>query len=581
MTTPDQLADELTEAIFDAAPVAATVLGMRDRDDRLPDYSEAGTAAYAARLEDILARAGTAGAGERGGPVEVGGAGGVSGAAQQRMTLAVVRAQAQIELDHLATRAPEYTVTDFFVSPLGNLLTLMPMIGLTEPAHADSYLTRLAGLPSLLGTLADRHRAGIAAGRLPVRRLVGAAVAQLDRQLADPAGDPLRMPQPPAGANGYAAERDRLLADVVHPAMARYRDQLDTDVVPHGRPDDQPGLCWLAEGEDYYARLVRAYTTTGRSPDELHQIGLDLIANLRDEYAEIGARALGTSDLDEIFSRLRTDPALRWRDGEELLAHARATVARAEQVAPQWFGRLPSQQCVVEEVPAAQAPGSAAAYYTDPALDGSRPGIYHANTHQASERGRATYEAVAFHEAVPGHHFQMTLAQDLTELPLLRRLIPFIAYSEGWGLYTERLADEMGLYSNEVARLGMLSMDSMRAARLVVDTGLHVKGWSRQQVVDYLRANTANPLPEIEAETDRYIAAPGQALAYMVGRLEFQRLRAGAERALGDRFDIRAFHDTVLGSGGLPLTVLAELVDGWVDARLRDGGVAPDASLSE
>jgi uncharacterized protein (DUF885 family) len=552
LSTPDLLADELAEAVLDANPVSATVLGIRDRDDRLPDLSEAGEAAYRARLLAILERADRVEAAD---------------SAQARVTLAVVRALAETELDHLASQGVEYTVTDSFAAPLSGLLITLPMIGLTEPAHADGYLARLSGLPALLDTLADRHRAGIAAGRLPVRRQAEAATAQLGRYLADPASDPLRRPRPP-DPDGFEADRDRLLADVVYPAMARYRDTLDGEVVPHGRPDDRPGLCWLPDGTDYYAGLVRAGTTTDRTPEELHRIGLDLIAGLRDEYAEIGARALGTSDLAEILARLRTDPSLRWRDGEQMIAAARATITRAEQAAPQWFGKLPSRQCIVEQVPAAQAPSQATAFYTPPALDGSRPGTYYVNTYQAQERGRATYDSISFHEGVPGHHFQLALAQELTDLPLLRRLVPFTAYAEGWGLYAERLADEMGLYSDEVARLGMLSMDSMRAARLVVDTGLHAKGWSRQQVVDYLRANTASPEAEIQTETDRYIAAPGQALGYMVGRLEIQRLRAEAQRTLGDRFDIRSFHDTVLGSGALPLTVLAELVHAWIDERV-------------
>jgi uncharacterized protein (DUF885 family) len=565
VTTPDRLADELTDAIFDATPVSATVLGIRDRDDRLPDLSEAGEDAYRTRLQDILARADRLEAD--------------SLPQDGRVTLAVTRTQAEFELDYLAARTVEYTVVDSFLAPVVSVLTSLAMIGITEPAHADGYLARLAGLPGLMETVADRHRAGIAAGRLPVRRLAEAAVAHLDRYVANPAADPLRRHRPPGDDNGFATERDRLLDDLVYPAMTRYRDILQDEVVPAGRPDDRPGLCWLPDGDGIYARLVRGYTTTEHTPEELHQIGLDLIAGLRDEYAEIGARALGTSDQTDIFLRLRTDPALRWRDGEQLMAAARATIARAEQAAPQWFGKLPSQQCIVEAVPEAQAPGSAAAYYGPPALDGSRPGTYYANTYQAAERGRATYEAVAFHEAVPGHHFQIALAQELTGLPLLRRLIPFIAYAEGWGLYAERLADEMGLYSDDLARLGMLSMDSMRAARLVVDTGLHAKGWSRQQVLDYLRANTANPLPEVESETDRYIATPGQALAYMVGRLEIQRLRAEAQRRLGDRFDIRGFHDTVLGSGSLPLTVLAELVDAWAAAEAGASAPARAADL--
>ncbi|MGH3679889.1 MAG: DUF885 domain-containing protein, partial [Natronosporangium sp.] len=408
-----------------------------------------------------------------------------------------------------------------------------------------------------------RHRDGIAAGRLPVRRLAEALVAHLGRYLADPAADPLRGPAPPedaAGRAAFLAERDRLLGELVHPALASYRAVVDAEVAPHGRPDDRPGLCWLPDGEDHYRRLVRVHTTTDRSPAQLHQTGLDLIAQLRQEYGQLGERLFGTADFGLITERLRTDPALRWRDGDELLDEARATIARAEQVAPDWFGRLPAQQCVVAAVPPTEAPGAAAAYYLPPALDGSRPGTYFANTYQAGERGRATYEAVAFHEGVPGHHFQLALAQELTDLPLLHRVVPFTAYGEGWGLYAERLADEMGLYSGDLARLGMLSEDLMRAARLVVDTGLHANGWSREQVVDYLRANTATPQVEIEREADRYIATPGQALAYMVGRLEIQRLRTEAQAALGDRFDLPAFHDTVLGNGALPLTTLAELV---------------------
>lgn len=232
-------------------------------------------------------------------------------------------------------------------------------------------------------------------------------------------------------------------------------------------------------------------------------------------------------------------------------------------MAPQWFGRLPSQSCVVEAVPAAEAPGAPGAYYMQPAMDGSRPGTYFANTHEAEKRDRYSAEAVAFHEAVPGHHFQLTIAQELSDLPLLRRLASVTAFDEGWGLYAERLADEMGLYSDDVAKLGMLSEDSLRACRLVVDTGLHAKGWSRQQAVDFMVANTATSRVEIETEVDRYISAPGQALAYMVGRLEIQRIRAAAQATLGGRFDLRAFHDLVLGNGPLPMGVLDEVVGTW------------------
>jgi uncharacterized protein (DUF885 family) len=553
-----QLADELLQAALDMFPVGASLVGLRDRDDRLPDYTEAGQEAERARVAAIADRATALD------PSSLGD--------QDRVTRSVVLQQAASMVDTLAARGVEYTVTDSMFCPVIELLSTLPMIGITEPAHADGYLVRLRRMPATLGAIADRHRSGLSAGRLPVRRLVEATVAHLDRYLADPGGDPLRRPAPPAGGDvdgaGFATERDRLLAETVRPAVGRYREVLATEVAPPARPEDRPGLCWLPDGDAYYTGLVRAHTsTTDRTPDGLHRTGLEIIERLVEEYAEVGARVFGTTEVPEIFQRLRTDPAMRWRDAEELLAAARAAILRAEEAAPAWFGVVPSRRCTVEPVPETDAPGAPPAYYLPPALDGSRPGIYFANTHQAAERDRHIAEAVAFHEAVPGHHFQLTRAMELTDLPMLRRLGTFTAYNEGWGLYAERLADEMGLYSGDVARLGMLAEDSVRAARLVVDTGLHAKGWSRQRVVDYLRTNTTMSEVEINTETDRYISAPGQALAYMTGRLEIKRIRSAAERALGDRFDIRAFHDTVLGSGALPLTVLEEVVQAWVEHR--------------
>jgi uncharacterized protein (DUF885 family) len=567
ISTPHQLADELADAIFDANPPAATILGVSDRDARLPDLSEAGDDAFRARLTDIAARADAAGGGGRGGSCD----GSCDG--EDAVTLAVVRAQAQVELDHLASRAVEYTVTDTLWSPVVAVLMFLPMTTISEPAHADDYLARLAGVPAMLEAVAERHRAGIAAGRRPVRRLALAAVGHLDRVLAEVDSDPLRRPQPTAEAQAdprFGDERDRLIADVVRPALGRYREVIASEVAPSGRDDDRAGVCQLPGGEEIYLRLVRAHTSTDRTPQELHRLGAEILTQLREEYAPLGARVFGSGDMAVIIDRLRTDRALRWRDGQEMLTVARMAIERAAGSAPAWFGTVPDQQCVVEPVPPAEAPGAGPAYYAPPGLDGGRPGTYFVNTHRAQERDRHTLEATTFHEAVPGHHLQLTLAQGLADLPLLRRLIPFAAYTEGWGLYAERLADEMGLYSDDVARLGMLSKDSTRAARLVVDTGLHAMGWSRQQAVDYLRMHTPMAEVDIGAEVDRYLAAPGQALAYMVGRLEIERLRAEAEATLADRFDVRAFHDTVLGSGSVPLSVLGQLVRDWAGG-MRSG----------
>ncbi|GGS17592.1 DUF885 domain-containing protein [Actinokineospora fastidiosa] len=549
MTTPGDtaatLADELTTLKFGAEPVFATLLGVPGYDERLADPSAESEARVRAAAVDIAKRAAAV--------TDVDG--------QDAVTVKVVAQQAEAVVDAIDARLAEHTVTDLFVGPAARLLSFLPMVVLPDAERATSYLARLRAIPAHLEAHAQRHREGVAAGRVPVRRLVDNAVAHLDRYLAD-GPDPLLTQAMPGEDRGFEAERERVVAEVVRPAFARYRQALVDEIAAHGRPDDRPGLCALPDGDAAYARMVRVHTTTDRTPDELHQTGLDIIAGLREEYAELGAKVFGTRDQAEIFRRLIEDPALRWSSAEELLNHARACIERAEAVAPQWFGRLPSQRCQVEAVPANEAAGAPAAYYMQPSMDGLRPGVYYANTHEAEKRDRFLSEVTAFHEAVPGHHFQLTIALEL-DLPLLRRIADVNAYTEGWGLYTERLAEEMGLYSDDVARIGMLAMDSMRAGRLVVDTGLHAKGWSREQAVAYLRENTPLSAVDINAEVDRYIAYPGQALSYMVGRLEIQRIRREAEARLGERFDIRGFHDVVLGNGMLPLSVLDEVVRGW------------------
>ena len=549
MTTANpvhQLADEILDLSFTADPVMGTILGVPGHDDTLGDRTEQAQQALRAAALDVAARADA---------VDAAGL-----TADDAVTKAAVAHHARQMATEVDVRMVEYTITDLFVGPAAELLSILPMIGLTDAAEARSYLNRLRAVPAYLETVAERHRAGAAAGRVPVARLVRAAADHVDRYLAT---DEDVLARPTIDDAAFAEERAQVLADVVRPAFARYRDFLRDEMLAHGRDDEHVGLCWLPGGDEMYTGLARVHTTTDRTPDELHQTGLDVIARLTEEYAEIGSRVFGTRDRAEIFERMTSDPAMRWRDADDLLDSAREAVSRAEAAVPAWFGRLASSQCKVEPVPAAEAPGAPAAYYLWPSMDGRRPGIYFANTDRAEERDRFVSEVMAFHEAVPGHHFQIALAQELTHLPLFRRVVTPNAYAEGWGLYTERLADEMGLYSSEVDRLGMLAMDSMRAGRLVVDTGMHAKGWSRERAVAFLRDNTPMSDLEIGNEIDRYIAYPGQALAYMVGRLEIQRMRAEAEARLGERFDIRAFHDVVLTNGALPLAVLDEVVRAW------------------
>jgi uncharacterized protein (DUF885 family) len=533
--TPGELADQLLELLGEEDPPEATLSGIPGHDHHLRDLSEAADERFRARALDIAAEA------ERLSP---------------SVTRSVVLQQAHALVDKIDSRLLDHVVADFITSPAIKLLSFVPRVVPLDEQGERAYLSRIAEIPAYLEALADRNRAGIQAGRTPVARPVRTAIAHIDRYLAEP----VDVFTNPKLTGERSAERDRVVAEGVRPAFAKYRDVLENDVLPHARPDERPGLYWLPGGQEAYAGLVRFHTTTDVTPEQLHQTGLDIIAALADEYATIGAKVFGLNSATEVMERLRTDHSLRWRSEDEALTHARVTIERAEAVAPKWFGRLPSKRCTVEPVPPAEGPNAAGAYYSQPALDGSREGTYFLNTYRVEERDRYVAESVAFHEAVPGHHFQLALAQELTHLHLLRRVVSITAYSEGWALYTERLADEMGLYSDDLARLGMLAEDSMRAARLVVDTGLHAFGWTRQQVVDYLRANTVMSEVEVQSETDRYIEDAGQALAYMVGRLEIQRLRAHAERVLGDAFDIREFHDLVLCGGPLPLAVLDEVV---------------------
>jgi uncharacterized protein (DUF885 family) len=555
MSTVNDLSDEILDVFLDAFPTISALIGLQNPNGRLlADYRDDAEEALLAQMTAILDRV------EAIDPATM--------STQELVTRSVIRDQAFALTTRFQGRLVDFTICASFTAAAVDLLVTVPQVNLADQARADTYLARLGTIPEVLGVLGQRHRDGVKAGRLPVRHLVEATIEQLDRYL-DGDEDPYRGPTPAEGVDqdAYRERLDTVLNEQVRPAFTVYRNLLRDEIAPVSRDTEHVGLSCLPDGAALYQRLIQVHTTTTRTATELHQIGLDIIAQLGDEYREIGARVFGTDDLTEIFERFRSDPDLRWRDADQLLDAARSAISRAEAAAPEWFGLRPEKSCEIRTVPEDEAPGAALAYYLPASLDGSRPGIYFANTYKVTERARLNSESLAFHEAVPGHHFQLSISQKLTDLPLLRRIAPFNAYAEGWGLYAERLADEMGLYSDDLSRLGMLSNDSLRAARLVVDTGLHALGWSRQQAIDYMRDNSPIAAVEAASEIDRYIADPGQALAYMVGRLEIQRIRAAAQERLGERFDIREFHDVVLGNGSLPLLVLEDLVNAWAESR--------------
>jgi uncharacterized protein (DUF885 family) len=549
--TLGELAEDYFTTIMDASPFDATVLGVRGWDAEVPDLSEAADDRTDRRLADLERRlAGVDPAGL--GP-------------QDRITRAMLARGLADRRAELAARWPELTVSATMSGIQTAVLGLVPKVTLATGEQAKDYLERCAKLGGCLDQAGDRLRAGLAAGRTPPALGVRAAVRQLDTYLAGPvADDPLLAPPPPPGTDPTRFH-DRLaevVASSVRPAMARYRDLLAAEVAERARPDDRCGLAHVPGGEAVYLAAVAQHTTTDRDPAELHQLGLDLVATLAEEYRALGERVLGIADMDQVLDRLRHDPALRFGSAAEILQSGRDALDRAVAALPAIVGRVPRAPCRVDEMSAYEAKDAVLGYYQPPAADGSHPGVHWLNTSAPGTRTQYEYEALAFHESVPGHHLQFALAQELEELPRFRRFGYVTAFSEGWALYTERLADELGLYSGDLERFGMLSFDSWRACRLVVDTGLHQLGWSRDQAVGYMLANSALTRTNIENEVDRYVAMPGQALAYMVGRLELVRLRERAKARLGGRFDLRAYHDLVLGTGGVPLSVLAELVDG-------------------
>jgi uncharacterized protein (DUF885 family) len=547
----EALADELVDAGLALEPLEGALLGLPARDRPLADLSAASLDASRATVRDLARRAEELAAGPTGHP----------GDELDAVTLDLVRFSAANLADRLAVPSLEFTVTDRFNAPLAGVLSTVPQLPLDSDERRAEHLARLRALPEFLAQAADQLRAGARSGLTPVARGVRAAIDQIDAVLADPAVGGLRKGDE---SDAFGRDEDATLRDDVEPAMRRYRQALEDESLPLGRDDDHPGLAWLPGGDEMYRTAIRYSTSTERTAEDLHGLGVALFADLDAEFAELGASLWGVGDAAEVRRRLREDPALRFTTGDEILDAARGAVRRAEAVAPDWFGEVPASACAVEPIPDAMAAGSPAAYYYTGALDGSRPGTYFVSTSEPTERFRHVAEAVAFHEAVPGHHFQLTIAQDLGG-HLAHQLFGDVTTAEGWGLYAERLADEMGLYSGDLARLGLVSTDAWRAARLVVDTGLHAMGWTRQRAIDWMAERVPISAAEIASEVDRYITTPGQALAYMVGRLELERLRARSADALGEAFSVRDFHDLVLRTGPVAPPAVAAAVERWID----------------
>jgi uncharacterized protein (DUF885 family) len=474
---------------------------------------------------------------------------------EDRLTREVLLSDARRTIDLTEARLAEFAVDS--VGGIQEMLGVYAgMFGIPDATVAAAMVDKVAAMGTYLTEFAERQREGLASGRVAPAFSVTDTLAQLDKLLATPAAEnPAIAPlKAPAGVDEtrWRADLERAVTDHLMPGFAAYAAVLREEILPAARPDDQVGLCFVPGGASAYEAALGFYTTTTMTAEEIHQLGLDTVAALAEEYRTLGPEAVGAGDLAEIFRLMREDPALHYTDGEALVRDSEEAMARAWAAMPDWFETLPEAPCGVKGVAS-----GAKAFYFPPATDGSRGGTFFVNISDPTSWGTFELEAMAFHEGIPGHHLQITIASELPgDIPEVRKHVHPSSYAEGWGLYTERLADEMGLYSSPLARMGMLSADSMRACRLVVDTGIHALGWSRERAVQYMLDNS--PLSEgvVRPEIDRYIQMPGQATSYMVGRVELQRMRREAEGRLGGAFDIKRFHSAVLGQGALPLNVL-------------------------
>ncbi|MCU1584214.1 MAG: hypothetical protein JWM49_770 [Microbacteriaceae bacterium] len=459
-----------------------------------------------------------------------------------------------------------------YVSRQALIFQAMPAMTVTDRDSADRYLERLSGVAGVLTALGDRYAAEASLGRYPTEQGVTHSIQQLEGYLALGVGGDVLLNVMRSGADARDLERATSIVEgEIRPAMHALAERLRTEFLPLGRPDDKVGVRYMPGGEEGYLASVARHTTTALSPAEIHQVGLDVLDEMRSEWSEVGMRAIGERDFAVIAERMRSDTSLRFETSEQIVNVAQGALDRANAVRDQYFPAYDIPDCVIEEINSIEAAHTAMAYYRPPAVDGSRPGAHCLLATDPQNRFRFEYEALAFHESVPGHHMQLATAQKL-DIPRYRRYLDVEAcsFNEGWGLYSEQFADEIGLYSDDVARLGMLSFRALRACRLVIDTGIHHFGWSREQAVDFMWKNTATTMSHVRTEVDRYIAWPGQALAYMIGRLEIGRLREQAKEQLGSRFSLVDFHGTVLGSGAVPLTVLADNVARWQSSVAQD-----------
>jgi uncharacterized protein (DUF885 family) len=540
-----------------ANPELATAVGDPRYNGRLSDHSPAALQRELVWLRAFLAKVEA---------VPVAGLG-----SDRRLTRDLLVHQLKEELEEARFRPWEIPFTQ-----MGGLHTGFPQLFSSHPFRTlkdfEDFISRLQAFPKAMDVAIAHARRGMKHGNLPPKLVMEATLNQV-RPLASGAKgrEPFLEPLKAMPASIGAKDRARLQAAVeacldqgVTPAYARLLTFLEREYLPLGRVE--PGLWAAPEGSSQYLFLVRRHTTTKLTPGAIHELGLREVARLDGEMEAIGKR-LGFADLPSFRKHVAAKADLHPKDGPDLVARYQGFVDGFRPQLPNLFGRLPKAGLIVVPTEAFREQGAAAADYHTGTPDGSRPGRFSVNTFEAAKRTTLTVESTAYHEALPGHHLQLSIAQELEGLPEFQKHTNITAFAEGWALYSERLPKELGFYQDPYSDYGRLNDEMLRAVRLVVDTGVHHLKWPRQQMVEFFRAHGSMDEVDIQSETDRYIANPGQALAYKVGQLKILELRERAQRELGPRFDQRTFHDLVLGAGALPLDLLETRVDRWIKGR--------------
>jgi uncharacterized protein (DUF885 family) len=554
------LAAEYWNGHLERHPITATEIGDRRFDDQLPELTPEAREREMAALRDLRARVGALPAADL--------------PASDRVT----RALLLNEID-AALAIGGCQLDDWTVDARDGLHVIFQRLPELQPVRTVAEGWTMVKRWQKMGKAIDQHsanlRRGLRAGKVATAEEVRRVLAQLDELLAKPDDKwPLRSPAAAAHDDWPSAERkafaggiDAAIATGVRPALTRQRDMLRAEILPAARDEARAGIRNVPDGPACYAQLIRVHTSLDLSAEEIHKIGLEELARIQAEMSKVGQQALGTGSLPEIRQRLRADKKLFFSTRDEIQAAAKKALDRAQAAQSRFLRKQPRTPCVIKPIEPFEEKDAPIAYYRPAAVDGTRPGAYFVNTSEPATRARYEVEALAFHESVPGHHTQIAIAQELQGLAEFRKHAGVTAFVEGWGLYAERLADELGLYSGPLDRLGRLSFEAWRACRLVVDTGIHALGWSRSRAIAFMEESAVLAKNNVVNEVDRYIAWPGQALAYKLGEREIRRLRADAEKRLGAKFDLGAFHDVVLGGGAVSLPVLRDEIDGWIKAR--------------